>query len=141
MAPNISDCIVAQEIKPCETSTENNGTKEEKLGTTVLEPDPNNNLEIIKKRAADQNQKPGQSLVWRNIVIISYAHIAAAYGIYHMCTDSKTGSVIFGKLTVLTPKHSENLFCYFLSCSFCVGLFWRFWYHSWCSSFMGPQIL
>lgn len=98
MAPNISDCILAQDIKSCQDSTETKDNNvQTKIGKDLL-PDPNNNnVGATEKPQSYQKPKIEQPLVWRNIVIIAYAHIACGYGLYHMCTDSQRGSVIFGR--------------------------------------------
>lgn len=102
MAPNITDCLVAQEIKPCEP------TEKETLHSRVQKSDPNNNSEeLVETPQSYQKPKSEQSLVWRNVVILAYAHVACCFGLYHMFTDSQRGSVIFGKFS-LSKNFSSN---------------------------------
>lgn len=89
MAPNISDVILKQEIQTEEPP---------KLkGATEFQADPNNNLELVSKPIPQKSDKSEQPLVWRNIVIIAYAHIACVFGVYRLFTSDNRPAVICGK--------------------------------------------
>lgn len=54
--------------------------------------------EDIKKAATDK--KP-RELVWRNIILFSYLHLAALYGAFLFLTSAKWQTDLFGKLYIL----------------------------------------
>lgn len=38
-----------------------------------------------------------QAIVWRNVVLFGYLHLAALYGVFLMFTSAKIATTIFGK--------------------------------------------
>jgi len=44
-----------------------------------------------------QNKKqPHQAIVWRNVMLFGYLHLAAVYGVFLMFTSAKIATTIFG---------------------------------------------
>lgn len=44
-----------------------------------------------------QNRKqPHQAIVWRNVMLFGYLHLAAVYGVLLMFTSAKIATTIFG---------------------------------------------
>lgn len=63
-----------------------------------------------------QNRKQHhQAIVWRNVMLFGYLHLAALYGVLLMFTSAKIATTIFGMLNNL---NIFNLFCLKINFSF-----------------------
>lgn len=51
--------------------------------------------EIPKECVEPENRKP--QLVWRNIILFAYLHVAALYGLYLMFTSARIYTSLWGK--------------------------------------------
>jgi len=50
-------------------------------------------LEVTNQR---NKKQPNQAIVWRNVVLFSYLHLAALYGLVLMFTSAKITTSVFG---------------------------------------------
>lgn len=71
------------------------------MPTGVLhETDEDINVESLPQKPKEQNDRKVQ-LVWRNIILFAYLHLAAVYGLYLLFTSAKLLTVVFGKLNLI----------------------------------------
>lgn len=64
--------------------------------------------EIPRECVEPEDRKP--QLVWRNIILFAYLHLAALYGIYLMFTSARIYTSLFGKENL----HNINFVLFFL---------------------------
>lgn len=93
-------------------------------------------------------EKRKASLVWRNILLFGYVHLAAVYGAYLMLFEARIYTGIFGnysKLPFSQMKISACCDCEILTvvlfsiCSISFILDFGNWYHGWSTSSLGPS--
>ena len=108
-------------------------SKEKKtIGEDDLVPDEN-----TRTYEEDKQSIPTQ-IVWKNVVIYIYFHIAALYGIYLCFASAKWATIAWGKLynfnlfTIGISKFLNFLFSFFSTFVWC---FWNYWRRS---PLMGP---
>lgn len=53
---------------------------------------------LIHKSSSDPN--PKTTLVWKNVFLFAYLHIAACYGLYLFCTGSKWQTMLFSEFVL-----------------------------------------
>lgn len=106
--------------------------------------------------AEDQNQSAIQ-IVWRNVLIFVYLHVAALYGFYLCFTVAKLATLVWCKsfiqlilyfavvnisCSVYHITYSIVFFCHaFLQYSVRLVHFRRIWHYGWGSSTMGSPLL
>jgi stearoyl-CoA desaturase (delta-9 desaturase) len=58
-------------------------------------------------------QKYKRQIVWRNIILFVYLHVAAVYGAYLMLTSAKIITTLFGvySIRLLCPLSKIHLIC------------------------------
>lgn len=52
-------------------------------------------------------KQPHQAIVWRNVVLFAYLHLAALYGVLLIFTSAKIATTIFGMLNCLNNIYSK----------------------------------
>lgn len=78
MPPNATDSKQTGVLFECDAETTDGGLVQ--------------NIDLLKKA-----EKRKLKLVWRNIVLFTYVHIAALYGFWLMLTAAKWSTAAFGK--------------------------------------------
>lgn len=78
-------------------------------------------------------------LVWRNILLFAYLHLAAVYGLWLMLTSAQYKTGILGEIINLFFISSLKIISSSLSDDTLHSL--RPWHHSWCSSLVGSSFL
>lgn len=83
-----------------------------------------------------QNKKqPHQAIVWRNVMLFGYLHLAALYGVLLMFTSAKIATTIFGMLNNLNIKYNLLIYLclyFFLFSNIDVSSIFN-WHYSWSS--------
>lgn len=51
---------------------------------------------VESKNDAEPREKYRRKIVWRNVILFAYLHLAAVYGAYLMLTSAKIITAIFG---------------------------------------------
>lgn len=76
-----------------------------------------------------------QAIVWRNVLLFAYLHLAALYGVLLMFTSAKIATTIFGMLKIpdnIIDKLFKNIFCLFIFSNFYVSSIFN-WHYCWSS--------
>jgi stearoyl-CoA desaturase (delta-9 desaturase) len=51
---------------------------------------------VVSKNDAEPPEKYRRQIVWRNVILFAYLHLAAVYGAYLMLTSAKIITTIWG---------------------------------------------
>jgi len=55
-------------------------------------------------------KQPYRKIVWRNVILFSYLHLAALYGVLLIFTSAKIATTIFGMFNILNNIYIILLF-------------------------------
>lgn len=73
--------------------------------------------EIAQSRTtlhAQNAQRPKhQAIVWRNVILFAYLHVAALYGVILMFTSAKIATTIFGMVNIFHNVFNLLFIMYF----------------------------
>lgn len=89
--------------------------------------------------ATKKDERLKMELVWINIIMFGFLHLAAIYGGYLFFVKAKWATVLFCKIFVNIFHFNYNKWNFTFS-NFLV-FYWCFGYYSRCSSFMVPSFL
>jgi len=86
---------------------------------------------------AQRNRKqPHQKIVWRNVILFGYLHLAALYGMLLIFTSAKIATTVFGKFNnlhhICIILLFSNVFCLFQFSNFNVSSIFD-WHYCWSS--------